>query len=156
MTHARRTRTVRAAAPTPAHGAHAHTRRLVALLLACSAAAATAAAPLFAAGATTIATRATAGAAAATIATPPGWRSAAAAAAAAAADGRWAAWKAEHMQQFDGRSGEDDRRRRIFEQNHALVEVSGLPCNIRREGGQSLVIGGPSLAMFEGNACNPL
>ena len=31
--------------------------------------------------------------------------------------------------------------------------VSDLPC--RREGGQSLVIGGPSLVILEGNACNP-
>ena len=35
-------------------------------------------------------------------------------------------------------------------------KVSGLPCNIRREGGQSLVIGGPSLVIFEGKECNPL
>ena len=34
--------------------------------------------------------------------------------------------------------------------------VSDLPCNIRREGGQSLVIGGPSLVILEGKACNPL
>ena len=31
-----------------------------------------------------------------------------------------------------------------------------LPCNIRREGGQSLVIGGSSLVVLEGKACNPL
>ena len=34
--------------------------------------------------------------------------------------------------------------------------VSDLPCNIRREGGQSLVIGGSSLVILEGKACNPL
>ena len=34
--------------------------------------------------------------------------------------------------------------------------VMDLPCNIRRDGGQSLVIGGPSLVMLEGKACNPL
>ena len=34
--------------------------------------------------------------------------------------------------------------------------VSDLPCNVRREAGQSLVIGGSSLVMLEGNACNPL
>ena len=34
--------------------------------------------------------------------------------------------------------------------------VSDLPCNIRREGGQSLVIGGSSLVILEGTACNPL
>ena len=34
--------------------------------------------------------------------------------------------------------------------------VSDLPCNVRREGGQSLAIGGPSLVISEGNACNPL
>ena len=31
-----------------------------------------------------------------------------------------------------------------------------LPCNVRREGGKSLVIGGSSLVIFEGKACNPL
>ena len=34
--------------------------------------------------------------------------------------------------------------------------VSDLPCNVRREGGQSLVVGGPSLVILEGNECNPL
>ena len=34
--------------------------------------------------------------------------------------------------------------------------VSDLPCNIRREGGKPLVIGGPSLVILEGKACNPL
>ena len=34
--------------------------------------------------------------------------------------------------------------------------VTSLPCNIRREGGQSLVIGGSSLVILEGKACNPL
>ena len=37
-----------------------------------------------------------------------------------------------------------------------ILEASDLPCNIRREGGQSLVIGGSSLVILEGNACNPL
>ena len=32
----------------------------------------------------------------------------------------------------------------------AEYAVSDLPCNFRREGGQSLVIGGPSLVMLEG------
>ena len=35
-------------------------------------------------------------------------------------------------------------------------QVNDLPCNIRREGGESLVIGGPSLVILEGRACNPL
>ena len=43
---------------------------------------------------------------------------------------------------------------------HSLPEgmskVSDLPCNIRREGGQSLVIGGSSLVILEEKACNPL
>ena len=34
--------------------------------------------------------------------------------------------------------------------------VSDRPCNVRREGGKSLVIGGPSLVILEGKACNPL
>ena len=34
--------------------------------------------------------------------------------------------------------------------------VSDLPCNIRRERGQSLVIGGSSLVILQGKACNPL
>ena len=34
--------------------------------------------------------------------------------------------------------------------------VGDLPCNVRRRGGQSLVIGGESLVMLEGKACNPL
>ena len=34
--------------------------------------------------------------------------------------------------------------------------VSDLPCNVRREGGQSLVIGGSSVVILEGKACNPL
>ena len=39
-----------------------------------------------------------------------------------------------------------------------LLQVSDLrlPCNIRREGGQSLVIGGSSLVISEGKACDPL
>ena len=39
--------------------------------------------------------------------------------------------------------------------NDGAQEVCDLPCTIRREGGQSLVIGGPSLVLLEGNACNP-
>ena len=35
-------------------------------------------------------------------------------------------------------------------------EVSDRPCSVRREGGKSLVIGGPSLVILEGKACNPL
>ena len=35
-------------------------------------------------------------------------------------------------------------------------QVSDLPCGIRREGGQSLVIGGPSLVILEGRGGNPL
>ena len=35
-------------------------------------------------------------------------------------------------------------------------QVSDLPCKFRREGGSSLVIGGPSLVTLEGKACNPL
>ena len=34
--------------------------------------------------------------------------------------------------------------------------VSDLPCDIRREGGQSLLIGGSSLVILEGKTCNPL
>ena len=34
--------------------------------------------------------------------------------------------------------------------------VSDPPCNIRREGGQSLVIGASSLVILEGKACNPV
>ena len=37
-----------------------------------------------------------------------------------------------------------------------METVSDLPCNVRREGGQSLVIGGSSLVILEGKACNPL
>ena len=36
------------------------------------------------------------------------------------------------------------------------LQASDLPCNVRREEGQSLVIGGPSLVILEGKACNPL
>ena len=36
------------------------------------------------------------------------------------------------------------------------VVVRDLPWNIRREGGQSLVIGGSSLVILEGKARNPL
>ena len=35
-------------------------------------------------------------------------------------------------------------------------KVSDRPCNVRREGGSSLVIGGPSRVILEGKACNPL
>ena len=38
----------------------------------------------------------------------------------------------------------------------SVAAVSDRPCNVRREGGQSLVIGGPSLVILEGKACNPL
>ena len=38
----------------------------------------------------------------------------------------------------------------------ASLQVSDLLCNIRREAGQSLVIGGSSLVILEGNACHPL
>ena len=34
--------------------------------------------------------------------------------------------------------------------------VSDPPCNVRREGGQSLVIEGPSFVILEGKGCNPL
>ena len=34
--------------------------------------------------------------------------------------------------------------------------VSDLPCNVRREAGSSLLIGGSSLVILEGKACNPL
>ena len=37
-----------------------------------------------------------------------------------------------------------------------FLNVSDLPCNVRREGGSSLVIGGSSLVILEGKACNPL
>ena len=33
------------------------------------------------------------------------------------------------------------------------AQASDLPCDVRREGGQSLVIGGSSLVMLEGKAC---
>ena len=39
----------------------------------------------------------------------------------------------------------------------AVANVSDLPCNFRREGGFSLVIGGsPLVVMLAGKACNPL
>ena len=38
----------------------------------------------------------------------------------------------------------------------ADATVSDLPCNIRREGGSSLVIGGPSLVILEGREGHPL
>ena len=34
--------------------------------------------------------------------------------------------------------------------------ASDLPCNVRRDGGVSLVIGGSSLVILQGKACNPL
>ena len=37
-----------------------------------------------------------------------------------------------------------------------ILLVSDLPCNVRREGGKSLVIEGPSLVVLEGKECNPL
>ena len=41
--------------------------------------------------------------------------------------------------------------------NGIMIGVSDLPCNFRREGGQSPVIGGSSLVILEGNnACHPL
>ena len=36
------------------------------------------------------------------------------------------------------------------------AQVSDLPCNVRREGGLSLVIGGASLVILEGREGNPL
>ena len=50
----------------------------------------------------------------------------------------------------------DKRRKGIFGPPAQKKMVSDLPCNIRREGGQSLVIGGQPLVMLEGKACNPL
>ena len=40
--------------------------------------------------------------------------------------------------------------------NRSIVSAHDLPCDVRREGGQSLVIGGSSLVTLEGKACNPL
>ena len=37
-----------------------------------------------------------------------------------------------------------------------FLNVRAIPCNVRREGGSSLVIGGPSLVMLEGREGNPL
>ena len=53
------------------------------------------------------------------------------------------------------RSRQDYLEKREAQKLEAL-KVSDLPCNIRREGGQSLVIGGPSLVMLEGREGNPL
>ena len=39
---------------------------------------------------------------------------------------------------------------------HRVLQVSDLPCNIRRWGGQCLVIGGPSLVILEGGGVNAL
>ena len=44
----------------------------------------------------------------------------------------------------------------LAELQRLRAEASDLPCNVRREGGQSLVTEGSSLVMLEGNACNPL
>ena len=44
---------------------------------------------------------------------------------------------------------------RVSERARALL-TPDRPCNIRREGGQPLVIGGSSLVILEGKACNPL
>ena len=41
-------------------------------------------------------------------------------------------------------------------QGGLAIQVSDLPCNIRREEGKSLVLGGSSLVLSEGKACNPL
>ena len=46
----------------------------------------------------------------------------------------------------DGGTGDGDGVLRAAEQ------VSDRPCNFRREGGKSLVIGGPSLVILEGKA----
>ena len=43
---------------------------------------------------------------------------------------------------------------RVHKAESEETTVSALPCNIRREGGQSLVIGGSSLVTSEGKACN--
>ena len=44
-----------------------------------------------------------------------------------------------------------------LEQARRLSRAKALfPCNIKREGGQSLVIGGSSLVILEGKACDPL
>ena len=40
--------------------------------------------------------------------------------------------------------------------DHWNYIAGDLPCNIRREGGKSLVIVGSSLVILEGKACNPL
>ena len=58
---------------------------------------------------------------------------------------------------------ESERRQRLVVQVTKLFElslgagmVSDLPCDVRREGGQSLVMGGSSLVLIEGKVCNPL
>ena len=53
------------------------------------------------------------------------------------------------------RSGHPGRKKRALS-GAELEQVSDLPCDVRREGGQSLVIGGSSLVILEGKACNPL
>ena len=54
----------------------------------------------------------------------------------------------------------DAVRRIVWSSENADSEpaprVSGLPCDLSREGGQSLVLGGPSLVMLEGREGNPL
>ena len=55
--------------------------------------------------------------------------------------------------------GSDDGLLKKLHGTHAknsfYKQVSDLPCNIRREGGQSLVIEGSSLIILEANECNP-
>ena len=48
---------------------------------------------------------------------------------------------------------DEDDRADILRQ---WMRVSDLPCDVRREGGESLVIAGASLVMLEGKACHPL
>ena len=50
---------------------------------------------------------------------------------------------------------EEERKLIVIKLSDATF-VSDLPCNIRRGGGKSLVIGGSSLVILEGKACNPL
>ena len=50
----------------------------------------------------------------------------------------------------------EGRTRAIGVSNYEARTVSDLPCNVRREGGQSLVIGVTSLVMSEGREGNPL
>ena len=50
------------------------------------------------------------------------------------------------------RGDDDSKDTALF----CLPNVRDRPCHVRREGGKSLVIGGPSLVILEGKACNPL